>query len=76
MADVTVTIDDDVLEVLKELAEYRNQTLEEYLRGMLLDDIERIKERMNDPIVGAFSSKTGDISERAEEILREEWNPD
>ena len=76
MVDVTVSIDEDVLEVLKELADYRKQTLEEYLRGMLLEDIERIKKRMNDPIIGAFSSREGDISERDEEILREEWNPD
>jgi hypothetical protein len=76
MADVTVSIDEDVLEVLKELAAHRGQTLEDYLRGMLLEDIARIKQRMNDPIIGSFRSGAGDISERDEEIIYQEWEPD
>jgi hypothetical protein len=40
MADFTISVDDDALEVLKTIAIYRKITVEEVLRGMVLDDIE------------------------------------
>jgi len=41
-----------------------------------LKDIDGIKRRKNDPIIGIIDSGQTDISERDEEILRAEWRPD
>jgi hypothetical protein len=76
MVEFTVSIDDNVLEVLEILAHLKGVTVEEYLRGMLLEDIARIQRRLNDPMVGAISSGRSDVSERDEEILYNEWEPD
>ncbi len=79
MADFVISIDDKMLPVLKQIADSKGLTLEDYLRGMLLEDIERIRERMNDPIIGLLADyNTGEdnVSERADDILHEEWQPD
>ncbi len=76
MVSVTLTIEDEVLEVLQTLAEMKNTTVEEVLRDMVIEDLQRIKERMKDPIIGCLDSGTGDIARRDEDILRDEWQPD
>jgi len=73
---VTLTIDGEALEVLQTLAEMNNTTVEEVLRSMVIEDVQRIKERMDDPIIGFLDSGTGDIARRDEDILRDEWQPD
>ena len=76
MADFTVTIDEDIIDVLEAMAKLRGVTVEKVLSDMLVENLERIKARMNDPIIGMFESGEGDISERVEDILRDEWHPD
>jgi hypothetical protein len=82
MLDVTVSVDEEVYEVLKVLAELEKRTVEEVLRGMLLETLDEIKARMNDPLIGALDpylpddgSQT-DIASRADDIIRDEWEPD
>jgi len=76
MVTVTVTVESDVMEVLQTLAEMKHTTVEEILRGMVIEDLQRIQERMKDPIIGFLDSGTGDIARRDEDILRDEWQPD
>lgn len=76
MADFTISIDDEVLDALRSIADYKHISLDEYLKSLLLDDIELIRKRMNDPIIGSFESGERDISERVEDILYNEWEPD
>jgi len=76
MADFTISVDEEVLEVLMTVAKYRKVKVEDLLREIVLEDIEGIKRRMNDPIIGIIDSGQTDISERDEEILRSEWRPD
>lgn len=79
MADFTVAIDDEVLEVLKTIAEHRNLKVEDILREMVMEDIEGIKRRRRSPITGMLS-KYGDVEEdvasRADDIIHNEWQPD
>jgi hypothetical protein len=76
MADFTLSIDEDILDVLEAMAKLRNITVAEVLRDMLAQTLDQVKMRMNDPIIGMFDSGQSDISERAEDILRDEWQPD
>jgi hypothetical protein len=76
MADFTVTVDEDIIDVLKAMAKLKGITVEQVLSDMLTQTLEQIKARMNDPIIGMFESGEGDISERVEDILRNEWRPD
>jgi hypothetical protein len=76
---VTLTIEDEVLEVLQTLAEMGNTTIEEVLRDMVIEDLQRIKERINDPLVGAlgeFGGAESDVASRVDDIIRDEWQPD
>ena len=79
MVSVTLTIEGEVLEVLQTLAEMSNTTIEEVLRDMVIEDLQRIRERINDPLVGAlgeFGDAEGDAASRADDIIRDEWQPD
>jgi hypothetical protein len=76
MVSVTVQIDEDVHEVLQEIADMKEISIEEVLRTMLVEDLARIKRRMNDPIIGMFSSGRSDVSEHDEDIMYENWKPD
>jgi hypothetical protein len=76
MIEVTVAVDEAVMEVLQTLADIKGISVADVLSGMVLEDIERIKNRLNDPMIGLFHSGRGDLSERDEEILRENWHPD
>lgn len=78
MADFMISVDEDVAEILKIIAEHQKVAIEDFLREMLLEDIERIKQRMHDPIIGAlggFGTAEDDVAERADDILHEEWQP-
>jgi hypothetical protein len=76
VVELSISIDDEVLEVLETLARLKGVTIEEYLCGRLLDDIARIRRRLHDPIIGAISSGRSDVSEHDEDILFSEWEPD
>lgn len=77
---VTITIDveieEEVMEVLQAMAVMQKITVEEVLRGMVAENLQRIKERMNDPIIGMINSGRSDISEHDEDILQAGWRPD
>lgn len=76
MVDFKVSVDEDMLDVLKAMAKIQGTTVEEVLHNMLAQSIDELKERMNDPMIGLLSSGEGDISERDEEILYSGWQPD
>jgi hypothetical protein len=71
-----LNVEDEMAEVLRMRAETQNTIIEDVLRSMVVEDLQRIKERMNDPIIGFLDSGTGDIAQRDEDILRDEWHPD
>lgn len=79
MAEYTVNIDDDVREVLEILARLKGMPMKQYLKTRTTDDIERIKQRLKDPLIGAlsgFSHGENDVSSRTDDIIYEEWRPD
>jgi hypothetical protein len=79
MVTVSVSIDEDVLEVLKTLAEMQGISVEEVLQERVMADISRIKARMNDPLIGAlsdFSQGDNDVASIADDIIRDERKPD
>jgi hypothetical protein len=76
MATINVTIDDDLLEVIEDLAKAREITVEEVLKDVIAGQLGRMRARMKDPMIGLFDSAEPDLSERDEEILRAEWKPD
>jgi hypothetical protein len=81
MVSVTVQIDEDFHAVLQEIANMKGISIEEALQTMLVEDLQRIKRRMNDPIIGAldpFVKGKGvtDVSSHADDIIASEWEPD
>jgi hypothetical protein len=76
MFSVTVEVDKDVYDVLKTIAEIKGVSVGDVLRDMVTEDLERIKRRMNDPIIGMFSSGRSDVSENDEDIMYGNWKPD
>jgi hypothetical protein len=81
MVQVTVEVDQDVYEVLETLAEMQGGTVSDVLRNMVVDDLERIKRRLKDPIVGGLGpflkdNVEQDIASRADDIIASEWEPD
>ena len=42
MVSVTLNVDDELVEVLRELALMQNTTIEDVLRGMVVEDLQRI----------------------------------
>jgi hypothetical protein len=81
MVSVTVQIEEDVHDVLQEIAEMKGISIEDVLRTMLIEDLDRIKRRMHDPIIGAlgaFVQGKGitDVASHADDIIASEWGPD
>jgi len=79
MADFTISVDEDVLETLKIIADYRKVSVEDVLREMVLDDIEGIKRRQHSPLIGIldkYGDVEDDVASRADDILQKEWQPD
>jgi len=79
MVDFTISVDEDVLETLRTIAEYRNVRIEDILCEMVLADIEGIKRRQHSPLVGLldkYGDVEDDVASRADDILRSEWQPD
>jgi hypothetical protein len=78
MVSVTVSIDEDVLGVLKAMAKLQDVTVEEVLRGMVAQSIEELRERMNDPLIGALDEFDGagdNVASCADDIIRSGWQP-
>lgn len=81
MVNVTIELDEEIYEILKLRAQLEGTTLESLLNDMLLSTLEDIRTRMNDPLIGALGpflkdDVEQDISSRADDILRDEWEPD
>ena len=76
MVNLTISVDEDLHGVLKAMAKLRDITVEEVLRDMLVQTIDELRARMDDPLIGLVSSGEGNISERDENILRSGWRPD
>jgi hypothetical protein len=73
MVSITVSIEEEVLEVLRTLADHRGVPPEDILREMLVGQLSDLKARMADPVIGVLHSGRSDLSERYEEFLLEEW---
>lgn len=69
MVRVTVEVDEEVYEVLETLAEMQGGTVSDVLHNMVVEDLDRIKARLNDPIIGMFDSGRTDVSERDADIM-------
>jgi hypothetical protein len=69
MAEYTITIEDEILEVLKIRAKLEGVTIPDLLQEILADSLEEIRQKMTDPLIGIVDSGKGDLSERDEEIM-------
>jgi hypothetical protein len=79
MVNVMVSIDEGVLDVLKVVAGHKGVTVEDLLHDMLMETVEQMKARMDDPLVGAlreFGDAESDAASRADDIIQNEWQPD
>jgi hypothetical protein len=74
--NVTVELElkPEVYGALQRLAALKGITVGEFLSSMVLDDVERITSRINDPM-GIFDAGEPDVSERDEDYLQG-WEPD
>jgi hypothetical protein len=81
MVSITIQVEDEVYEVMEVLAEMRGVTVQEILQTITIDEIARIRSRINDPLVGALGPfVTGggvtDTASNADDIIAQEWEPD
>lgn len=76
MLSVTVTVDEDMGEVLRAMAKIKGISVDEALSQLVMEKIKNIKSRMSDPVIGLFDNGETDISERIEDLLHEEGYPD
>jgi predicted transcriptional regulator len=66
----TVYLDSDEYELLKRIARARNRATAEMVREAVAEYTRRHAPRSRPRSIGAGSSRRGDLSEKAEELLR------
>jgi hypothetical protein len=76
MVTLTVTIDEELHEVIRIAAKLADVSVEDYLRVLMEHSIDDIKARMDDPVIGMIEGGRSDLSERDEELLQRGWQPD
>lgn len=79
MVDIVVSVDDKLHAVLRAMAELKGVPVDEVLSRLVADQLDEIRARMSDPLIGAldeFETDEDDTAARAEDILRSDWKPD
>jgi len=77
MAEVKITISDELMNVMQTLAEIHGVSVEQALLDALKhSSIEEMEERLRSPMIGILEGGEPDISQRDEEILNAGWEPD
>jgi hypothetical protein len=76
MVTISLSINEELHEVIKIAAMLAGVSVEDYLSGLMEHSIEEIRARMNDPVVGMIEGGPSDLSERDEELLQSGWQPD
>ncbi|MGQ9625980.1 MAG: hypothetical protein ACUVV0_03635 [Anaerolineae bacterium] len=81
LEETVIRADESVLLEIRAIARQDNRTLDEIIGEALAEYLERRRAEQKlprdaPPFAGIFRSSEGNIAQRAEEILAEEWRPD
>lgn len=76
MADYTISIDQDMQDVIEAIARLKGISFQDALRDIVARSLDEIRADMKDPMIGLFHSGRDDVSEHDEDILYGGWKPD
>lgn len=66
---IEIEIEKEIFEAIEFIAQRRGISITDMLKELTVEDLARMKTRLQDPMIGSIDSGRTDVSERDEELL-------